>query len=67
MVVHPKYVVDEHEKRQAVLLPYEEWEKIIEEIEELDSIRAYDEAKSHSSEPVSFNKAVREIREGKVV
>ncbi len=66
MVVHPKFVVDEHQKRQAVLLPYEEWEKIIAEIEELDEIRAYDEAKSRPSEPVAFDDAVKEIRKGDV-
>ena len=66
MVVHPKYVVDEHQNRHAVLLPYEEWEKIVEEIEELDAIRAYDEAKSRPSEPVAFDDAVKEIRKGDV-
>ena len=64
MVVHPKFVVDEHEKRQAVLVPYEEWERIVEEIEELDEIRAYDEAKGLPSDPVPFNDAVKGIRKG---
>lgn len=62
MVVHPKFVVDEQQKRQAVLLSYEEWERILEEIEELDAIRAYDEAKSRPSEPVPLDDAVKEIR-----
>ena len=62
MVVHPKFVVDENQNRQAVLLSYEDWEKILEEIEELDEIRAYDEAKSRPSDPVTFDDAVKEIR-----
>ena len=62
MVVHPKFVVDENQNRQAVLLSYEEWEKILEEIEELDEIRAYDEAKSRPSDPVAFDDVVKEIR-----
>ncbi len=66
MVVHPKFVVDEHQNRQAVLLSYEEWEKIVDEIEELDEIRAYDERKSRPSEPVTFDDAVKEIRNGDV-
>lgn len=66
LVIHPEFVVDERQKRRAVLLPYEEWEKIVEEMEELDDIRAYDEAKSRPSEPVAFDDAVKEIREGKV-
>jgi PHD/YefM family antitoxin component YafN of YafNO toxin-antitoxin module len=40
--------VDENKQCKAVLLPSEEWEKILEELEELDDIRAYDEAKSGS-------------------
>ena len=64
MVVHPEFVVDEQQNRKAVLLPYEEWEEILEEIEELDAIRAYDEAKSRPSEPVAFDAAVTEIRSG---
>ena len=62
MVVHPKFVVDENQNRQAVLLSYEEWEKILEEIEELDEIRTYDKAKSRPSDPVAFDDAVKEIR-----
>jgi PHD/YefM family antitoxin component YafN of YafNO toxin-antitoxin module len=64
MVLHPKFVVDEDQNRQAVLLSYEEWENIVEEIEELDDIRAYDQAKSRPSDAVSFDDAVKEIRKG---
>ena len=66
MVVHPQFVVDENQNRRAVLLPYEEWESIVEEIEELDAIRAYDDAKSRPSQPVAFDDAVKEIRRGQV-
>ena len=41
-----------------------EWEKIVEELEELDDLRAYDEAKAGSEDAVPFEQAVREIREG---
>jgi len=64
--VHPKFVVDKHQKRKAVLLSYKEWEKIMEEVEELAEIKAYDEAKASPSEPVPFEDAVKEIREGNI-
>lgn len=64
--MHPEFVVDEGQKRKAVLLPYDEWQKIVEEMEELDDIRAYDEAKAQPSDPVPFDAAVKEIREGKI-
>lgn len=64
VTVHPEYVVDEGQRRKAVLLPLAEWEKIIEELEELDDLRAYDAAKSGSQETIPFEQAVRETREG---
>ncbi|MFH1562450.1 MAG: hypothetical protein ABIF11_03395 [Nitrospirota bacterium] len=65
-VVHPEFVVDEHQNRKAVLLLYEEWRNIVEEMEELADIKAYDEAKASPSDSLSFEDAVREIREGKI-
>ncbi len=59
---HPQYVVDEKQQRRAVILPVEEWERIVEELEDLDDIRAYDEAKAGSQDAVSFDQAVREIQ-----
>ena len=38
--------------------------RIVEELEELDDIRAYDEAKSGPQDAVPFERAVREIQEG---
>ena len=66
LIVHPEYVVDDEQNRKAVLLPYDEWQKIVEEMEELDDIRAYDESKAQPSNSVLFDTAVKEIRESKI-
>ena len=63
--VHPRYMVDENQRRTAVVLSLEEWQRIVEELEVLDEIRAYDEAKSGSQESIPFEQAVREIEEGR--
>jgi len=63
-MIHPEYVVDAQQHRKAVLLPVIEWEKIVDELEELDDIRAYDQAKASSREILPFEQAVREIRTG---
>lgn len=63
VTVHPQYVVDEEQHPKAVLLPLEEWERVVEELEELDDIRAYDAAKADSQDAIPFEQAVREIRE----
>ena len=46
ITVHEEYLVDEAGNRTAVVLPLAEWQQIKEELEELDDIRAYDEAKA---------------------
>jgi hypothetical protein len=62
--LHEHYLVDEQGNRKAVVVPISEWKQLLELLEELDDIRAYDEAKSRPSEPVPFEQAVSEIREG---
>ena len=63
VTMHPEYVVDEQQHRRAVLLPMAEWEKVIDELEELDDIRAYDAAKEQAPEKLPFEQAVREIQQ----
>jgi hypothetical protein len=65
ITLHEEYLVDEAGNRKAVVLPLAAWQQIKEELEELDDIRAYDEAKAQPSEPVPFEQAMREIHEGK--
>ncbi len=65
-----RYVTDENGKRVEVIMPVEEYERMVEELEELEDIRLYDEAKAEiereGSEPIPLEQAMREIREGKV-
>ena len=61
MSARERYVVDENGSRTAVLLDLDYYEKLIEALEELESIRIYDEAKATDDETVSFMQAVEEI------
>ncbi len=61
MSAKERYVVDENGSRTAVLLDLDYYEKLIEALEELESIRIYDEAKTTDDEAVSFTQAVKEI------
>ncbi|MCI5145528.1 MAG: hypothetical protein D3923_08340 [Candidatus Electrothrix sp. AR3] len=63
LTIHPEYVVDSKKQPKAVLLPFPEWEQVIAELEELDDIRAYDQAKSVSQESIPFDQAIREIKD----
>jgi PHD/YefM family antitoxin component YafN of YafNO toxin-antitoxin module len=40
------YIVDENGKRVSVVLPVEEYERMVEALEDLEDLRAYDEAKA---------------------
>ncbi len=65
-----QYVVDENGKRVSVVLDIEEYERMVEELEEFEDILAYKEAKSAldsgDDEAIPLEQAMREIREGKV-
>jgi hypothetical protein len=63
LTIHPEYLVDEDKNPKAVVLPIAEWERILEELEELEDVRAYDAAKSEPQDAVPLDQAVHEIEE----
>lgn len=62
---HPQYVVDEKSQRQAVIISVDQWEQILEKLEELDDIRAYDATKAQSQGSISLDQALRELEGNK--
>jgi PHD/YefM family antitoxin component YafN of YafNO toxin-antitoxin module len=44
--VSARYVVDENGKRVEVIMSVEEYERLIEALEDLEDVRIYDEAKA---------------------
>ena len=62
--IHEEYLTDGEGNKRAVVVPLDEWQRILEALEELDDIRAYDEAKSKPSDPIPFDQAVDEARRG---
>ena len=61
MKLKERYITDEQGNRIGVLLDIEEYQKLLEESEELDAIRAYDLAVSGDDEEMSFEVANAEI------
>lgn len=47
--VHPQFITDDTGKKISVILPVKEFKTIMEELEELDDIRLYDEAKKEDN------------------
>ena len=56
-----QFVVDESGNKTAVLLDLERYSELLEAQEELESIRAYDEAKASNDEAIPFAQAIEEI------
>ena len=59
--VKERFVVDEKGNRIGVIVDLEDYEQMLAAIEELESIRAYDAAKSSGDESVEFERAIAEI------
>ena len=62
--VKEQYIIDENGQRVSVVLEIGAYQKLLEELEELESLRAYDQAKSKDDEAIPFEQAVEEIEGG---
>jgi len=60
-----RYLTDEQGNRTAVIIDMESYQKMLEEIEMLDAIRAYDEAMANPGKAVPFEQAIKEIESGR--
>lgn len=61
MELKKKYLTDQQGNRIGVLLDIEEYQKLLEELEELEAIRAYDNAISSDDEEIPFEVVIAEI------
>ena len=62
--VKEQYIIDENGQRVSVVLEIGVYQKLLEELEELESLRAYDQAKSKDDEAIPFEQAVEKIEGG---
>ncbi len=57
-----KYVTDGQGNRVAVLIEVDEYRRLLEALEELESIRVYDTAVAVREDAIPFDKAVEELK-----
>jgi PHD/YefM family antitoxin component YafN of YafNO toxin-antitoxin module len=57
-----QFVVNERGEKVAVMISIEEYEKLIEALEDTEDIRAYDEAKASGEVPIPLEQALAENR-----
>jgi ribosomal 30S subunit maturation factor RimM len=60
-ILNKQYIVDEKGNRTGVILNIEDYREVLEDLEELESIRAYDAAKTSKEELIPFEQAIKEI------
>jgi len=56
-----RFIVDENGQRVGVVLDIEDYRQLLEDVEELEAIRAYDAAKASGDEAVPLEQAFAEI------
>ncbi|WP_420267148.1 hypothetical protein [Candidatus Magnetominusculus dajiuhuensis] len=60
-ILSEQFIIDDKGKRTGVIFSIEDYEKILEEFEELECIRVYDAAKASGDEAIPLDQAIREI------
>lgn len=63
LALNEKFLVDGKGKRVGVLLDMQDYYQVLDLIEELESIRAYDAAIAEDEELIPFEQAIAEIEE----
>jgi hypothetical protein len=60
-----QFVTDDQGKKLAVILPIKEYQKMVDELEELEDIKLYDAAKKGKLEFIDAEDAFREIEKNR--
>ncbi len=60
-----QFVTDKNGKRVSVVLDIADYQQLLEDQEELETIRAFDRAKSSGEAPVPFEKGVADFEPAK--
>jgi PHD/YefM family antitoxin component YafN of YafNO toxin-antitoxin module len=59
--VHPQYITDNAGKKISVVIPLNDFKAIMEELEELEDIKLYDEAKKSEEPSIPLDDAFKMI------
>lgn len=58
-----RYITDSEGNRLGVILDIQDYQHLLEELDELDAIRDYDAAKQSDDEIIPFEQAISEIED----
>lgn len=60
-----QFITDDHGKKLAVILPIKDYNKMVDDLEELEDIKLYDAAKKGKQEFIDAEQAFREIEKAR--
>ena len=63
IIVHPQYITDAEGNKISVILPVKEFEALLEELDEMEDVRLYDEAMKEDEESIPIEEAFKIIEE----
>ncbi len=61
----PQYITDVKGKKISVVLPMKDYNRMVEELEELADIRMYDEVKAKKEESIPFEEYLKKRKKSK--
>ncbi len=61
LTLHPQYITDKAGKKISVVIPMKDFKAIMEELEELEDIKRYDEAKKSNEPSIPIDEAFKMI------
>lgn len=62
LTIHPQYITDNTGKKISAILSMKEFKIILEELEELEDIKLYDESKKDNEPAISKTKAMEMLK-----
>ncbi len=62
LTLNPQFITDKKGKKVSVIFSIKEYNKLLEEIEDIEDIKLYDEAKSRKNEFIPIDEAFKQIK-----
>ncbi len=62
LTLHPQFITDKKGKKLSVVFSIKEYNKLLEEMEDLEDVKLYDEAKSRKNEFIPIDEAFKQIK-----
>jgi hypothetical protein len=54
-----QFITDDHGNKLAVILPMKDYQKMLDDLEEMEDIKLYDEVKARKEETLPFNEYLK--------